>query len=188
MIIKSGERKVQAGGKEDEEVDFGFQDIAGVPSAGYPNQGEQYQEHLLKQYELAVASTLTVSEWRHKANRFYWAMVCGVVAGAAWLMTKGLDENKITLGSAIFGALLSWQWVLQLNALKGLNRAKFRVITTMETQLPVRLFDAEWDVLGRAPLRGVHKRLTRVDALVPSLLLAVSVIAAAVAIARMING
>ena len=58
-------------------------------------------------------------------------------------------------------------WLMQLNSIKQLNEAKFRVIHLLEESLPASVFKAEWLVLGEGKDSKRYYVFTRLVQYVP---------------------
>ena len=58
-------------------------------------------------------------------------------------------------------------WQRSVQAHKGLNSGKFKVIHTLEPTLPIALFDAEWQAVGRVKDPKLYLPFTRIEVWVP---------------------
>lgn len=129
-------------------------------------------------YKLAVEMADRVSARRATANSFFLAAhaaltaLVGVlhpaVSVSAAAQAKPFPFASVLL--ALAGVTLAVAWWLSLRSYRDLNRAKFDVITSLEKHLPVQLFDHEWRLLKRDPVRmwrGRYAELGQVEQLVP---------------------
>ena len=126
---------------------------------------------LMDVYKLAVEMADRVSARRSTANAFFLTVQTAFVA-VLGLAAPNLAESPwwTSLAVALAGVVLSASWWLQLRSYRDLNRAKFTVITSVEEQLPVRIFADEWAVLKRNRIRrwqGRYAELGAVERIVP---------------------
>lgn len=126
----------------------------------------------LELYKLAVEMADRVSARRTTANAFFLTAESALVA---LLGNKNFDSEAI----AVAGIMLAATWWLLLRSYRDLNRAKFNVITSMEDQLPARIFAREWDELKKDPVPGWRQRyaeLNWVERVVPVVFASVYVV------------
>jgi len=117
------------------------------PSIGKGQEGEL----IIEQYKLYVETMDRVSERRHSANSFFLSVNTILVSALATLISL-TQQSNIKYGwiimAAIAGILFCLAWSRLIRTYKQLNQTKFMIIHLLETRLPVRLFDAEWDALN----------------------------------------
>lgn len=135
----------------------------------------------LELYKLAVEMADRVSARRALANTFFLTINTGLA------VLLGSQDLRWYVAAAGIIFALSW-WSL-LQSYRKLNSAKFQVIQSMERNLPVQLFAAEWDHLTstRKPatlwpppaltawLKGYHD-LGTVERIVPLAFVAIYII------------
>ncbi|MCL4301555.1 MAG: hypothetical protein KJ077_37995 [Anaerolineae bacterium] len=106
---------------------------------------------LFEQYKLFVEMQDKVSERRHSANTFFLtvntALVTAIVGFISITPQPNVQYGWIIL-AAIAGVVFSFTWWRLIQSYKQLNSGKFKIIHLLETRLPAKLFDAEWDALG----------------------------------------
>ena len=121
----------------------------------------------LELYKLAVEMADRVSARRAGANSFFFtlhaalAAFVGVVSAARAAPPGGVVPSFDPFGlvvTAVAGLVLSLTWWQLLRYYRRLNRAKFAVITRMETDLPERPFTEEWAALHPGELPGPDKQ------------------------------
>jgi hypothetical protein len=119
----------------------------------------------LELYRLAVEMADRISARRATANSFFLAVQTAFV-GVLGLATPSLAKTPwyAILIVAIAGLALSVSWWLQLRSYRDLNRAKFNVINSMETNLPHKIFTDEWDSLKGDPLTPLRSRYAELGA------------------------
>jgi hypothetical protein len=135
------------------------------------------------QYKLMVESAEHNSKARERTHRFYTTVhtslltLLALVAGYG-LLTSGLGVSNSTFPGlkfldqaqgpiivvvSILGLVLCIIWRMHLNAYRRLSTAKFKVINTIERDLPYSTFQMEWDELQR----NQHIELTTLERAVP---------------------
>jgi hypothetical protein len=126
---------------------------------------------LLEQYKIYVAMMDKISERRHQANSFFLTVNTAILT---ILSTSVLQNEKnetrffLTLLAALGGIIFSFTWRELIQSYKQLNKGKFKVIHLLETRLPARLFDAEWDALNHGD-GTVYRQFSRTEMIVPVL-------------------
>jgi hypothetical protein len=99
-------------------------------------------------YKLAVEMADRISARRALANTFFLTVNTGLAA-----LLGGKDLRWYVAAAGIVFSL-AWWWLLQ--SYRKLNSAKFMVINSVESRLPLQLFSDEWEYLksARAPARA----------------------------------
>jgi hypothetical protein len=130
---------------------------------------------VLELYKLAVEMADRVSGRRTAANAFFLTLHGGLAAAVGILGQATSPENDDSLYlllAPIAGLALSAAWFLLLRSYRDLNKAKFTVITEMETDLPVQIFAKEWEQLKKDPVEGWKGRYAEqgtVERVVPAI-------------------
>jgi hypothetical protein len=96
------------------------------------------KEQYLDLYKLAVEMADRVSARRATANAFFLTVNTALLA---FVSTRSLKALWMV---ALAGIALSATWAVLLKSYRDLNGAKFSVITEMENNLEVKIFDDEW--------------------------------------------
>lgn len=137
--------------------------------------GEKYQDHLLEQYRLFVEMADRVSQRRDQSNRFYVTFVSAIAGLLMVLARFGTSVNGIWpvvfLISGLLGTALSFIWFLNIKSYRTLNTAKFEIINDLERQLPYQGYSKEWELLRPATGSPKYLQLTRIEQLVPALII-----------------
>ena len=147
----------------------------------------------LELYKLAVEMADRVSARRTSANNFFLALhaamvtVVGLIGSAQTRPdAAGTPHSALPIFlTAAGGIALSAAWWLALRSYRDLNRAKWAVITDMESNLPRRVFGDEWDSLKRDDLswwRGRYAEQGAVERVVPTIFAALYAVALVLAI------
>jgi sensor c-di-GMP phosphodiesterase-like protein len=146
--------------------------------AASEDYGDKYIEHLLEQYKVYVASAEKISSQRQKTNEFFLAVNTALVAFLGFITTKtGSDHVSLLLAVAsLAGIIMCYLWYRIVRSYDGLNDGKYKVIHAIEKRLPMALYDAEWEMLGRGKQKDVYWPFTHIERLVPWLFMAIYVL------------
>lgn len=129
----------------------------------------------LEQYKLYVEMADRISARRSTANSFFLTINTGIVAFSSSLGFSEHNGQYAIIGLA--GATLCFMWYRLIRSYKDLNSAKFNVIHQMETELPFKLFDAEWEAVGRGNNPQKYLPFTNIEMAVPWVFLSLHIIA-----------
>lgn len=111
------------------------------------NYGKSFNDHLLEQYKLYVESADKISSRRDSANHFYLTLNSALFAISGYLSFLN-KQSFIFLIIPLAGIIMSFYWLKTITSYKNLNTGKFKVIHELEKNLPAKLFDYEWEVIG----------------------------------------
>jgi hypothetical protein len=110
---------------------------------------------------------------RGGANAFFVTVQSAIVAALGFLTARNhAPQDRYLTALCAVGITAAITWFLLLRSYRDLNRAKFKVIQDLETQLPVALFRNEWNELKRDPVKWWRPRyaeLGTVERLAPAL-------------------
>ncbi|RME59068.1 hypothetical protein D6779_05130 [Candidatus Parcubacteria bacterium] len=124
---------------------------------------------LFEQYKLYVEMMDKVSERRHQANSFFLTVNTVLIMALTSFISLS-DKPTIQYSWMIFastaGVIFCISWLRLIRSYRELNRGKFKVIHLLETRLPARLFDAEWDAL-RYGDGAVYKPFSQIEMQIP---------------------
>lgn len=110
-------------------------------------------------YLLAVEMADRISSRRLTANSFYLVLEASLVAlGSTSFISSGTGGEWKQLASSVVGVAVSAVWWLALKSYRDLNRAKFKVITQLESDMSTRLFTDEWALLKSDPIKRWQPR------------------------------
>ncbi len=112
---------------------------------------ELNQDALLDQYKLFLQTSEDLVNRRQNVNSFYISISSALMAimGVLFAMELGKkSELIIGLAFCIVGIILSFSWSKSLTCYGNLNSSKMKIISSIEKQLPLSLFDAEWAALS----------------------------------------
>ena len=103
--------------------------------------GDSFKEHLLKQYELFVGTSLDVTSKRMESNKFHLTLNSIIFGFTSYLTT--LNQYVIIVLFSLVGLLTCYVWKQTVLSYKELNKAKFKVIHRLEEHLPASVFKFE---------------------------------------------
>lgn len=137
-----------------------------MPLISQPKEtyGEKYQEHLWNQYKLYVEGADKISDRRQKANEFF------LTINTALLGFLGLKfiQSAFIITLVCFGAIsLCYYWYRLIVSYKNMNGGKFKVIHQIEKNLPLSLYDFEWEMLGRGENKKLYLPFTHIELKIP---------------------
>jgi hypothetical protein len=140
-----------------------FTEVPDAPE--YPAQ-EKYQAHLLEQYKLYVEMADRVSGRRQTTNSYFLSINSALLAFVGYITTQGPSAAYLWLvGGA--GILLSMLWFQIVTSYRDLNSAKFKIIGEIERRLPLNLYAAEWNMVGRGTNPKLYRPLSHIERGVP---------------------
>ncbi len=108
------------------------------------------KSELVDQYKMFQRSSEDLVSRRQSVNSFYISVnsalvsLVGIVIGLTDMPTK----FYALLFMCITGIILDFSWFQILDSYGILNAAKMKVINMLEEQLPVTLYEAEWNVMS----------------------------------------
>ena len=123
------------------------------------------REIFFQQYKLYVETAEKVSDKRQVANTYFLSLNSFLLVLSGYLTTIPFRLWHILI--VIAGSAICLLWILNLQTYRSLNSAKYKMIHQMEKQLPVRLFDGEWDLLERGKNKKLYPKLSVIEQRVP---------------------
>ena len=124
----------------------------------------EYQRQFFEQYKMYVDMADRISQRRSTANNFFITANAALLTIASWF--KDDFGNYMYLVSAV-GVAISIFWLFTIRSYRQLNSGKFAVIHEIETQLPLALFDYEWNVLGEGKSFKKYWPLSHIEQKIP---------------------
>jgi hypothetical protein len=107
---------------------------------------------LLEQYNIMVQSWESLIERRQTVNTVYTTANSALLA-AIGLMLSSVDKMGYLWAAAgvtviaFLGTVLSVNWRRTIISYGLLSRAKYKVVSALESYMPAQLFDTEWSIL-----------------------------------------
>ena len=134
--------------------------------------GEEYNEHLLKQYILYVEMADQISRRRAQSNHLYISLLSAFLAFISVVVAKDffiILSDAIFLVLSLVGILLCLTWYANIHSYKQLNKLKFQVIHEIEKELPFAGYKREWEIDKNK--KNKYIRLTRIENSLPIFML-----------------
>ena len=134
---------------------------------------------LIDQYKMFQKSSEDLVARRQSVNSFYISVnsalvaLTGIVIGLIDMPAKAL----VVFFMCISGAILDVSWIHILDAYGTLNAAKMKVIRLIEENLPVTLYDVEWQVMSDKLNNKKYVSFTNSEKRIPKIFLIVYVLA-----------
>lgn len=143
-----------------------------IPSVDEDKYGQKYRDHILEQYKIYLGMADKISDRRALANTFFLTINTGLVtaAGVSNLRDVGKDthiEPFFMLIVSLAAILFCYVWYRLIRSYKDMNSAKFKVVHVIEEHLPLKLFDAEWEGVGRGENKKLYLPFTHVEIYIP---------------------
>ena len=155
-------------------------------------------EDLVAQYQMYVRTSEAIIDRRQALSSFYVGVnttvitaittIISILAGTDILRNRHLFIGIILLVSSILRIILNSNWYFQLESYGRLNSAKMKVISAIEKQMPVNIFDTEWRVMSSKIGGKKYRSFTSIEKTVPMAFLILFAVTACAAIGLIING
>ena len=127
---------------------------------------------LLEQYKLFLQTSEDLVNRRQNVNSFYISISSALVAIMGALLALDLAQKaKLVVGFVfcVIGVILSLSWSKLLVCYGNLNSSKMKIISNIEKQLPLSLFDAEWAALSDKLNKKRYVSFTQSEQIIPRL-------------------
>lgn len=140
--------------------------LQGVTADEY---GPSYRDHALEMYKTYLEMADRISERREKANSFFLAVNTALIALLAKdaFASSSAAPRGLELLVPVAAGVLCYLWYRIIRSYRDLNSAKFKVVHAIERQLPLRLYDAEWESVERGTNPRLYLPFTHVEKVVP---------------------
>lgn len=133
-----------------------------------------YDSILLEQYKLYVSTADDITKRRIEVNKLYLTILLALFTISGFLNSENISTQFspyiILVLLSIIGFTLSLIWYVNIESYKQLNTAKFKVIHEMESKLPHKCFDDEWNYLNKGRDHKIYVKLTYVEKFMPLLM------------------
>ncbi len=136
------------------------------------------KNELIDQYKMFQKSSEDLVSRRQNVNSFYISVNSAIVAltGIVIGMIDMPAKLLIVLFMCLCGAILDISWINILESYGNLNAAKMKVICLMEKDLPVELYDVEWQVMSDKLNNKKYVSFTNSEKRIPKIFLAVYIL------------
>jgi len=131
--------------------------------------GNAYKAHYIEIYKLYVEMADRISSRRQSANSFFLSVNTAIIAVVSYIqlgLSKGESKDFYCVIS-LAGMALCYMWYRLIRSYKDLNSGKYKVIHSIEENLPISPYDAEWESIGRGKNPKLYLPFTRVEMVVP---------------------
>lgn len=126
----------------------------------------EVRAELFEQYLMFVESAEKVSDRRASANAFFVSLNTLLVSVIGYFSSRSDETHTAVLMFSCSGMLISMLWYRIIFSYKQLNSAKFEIIQAIEKELPVQLFQQEWQALTKTSDQR-YRTLTQTEKFVP---------------------
>jgi len=132
------------------------------------SHADRYIDHYLEQYRIYLHVFNSTSERRLKSNEFFLGINTAIMGILGYLETKGSFEGSVFFTVVPFmGIAICYSWYKIIGSYKQLDRTKFKVIHSAERNLPLALFETEWELLGKGKDPKKYRPFSAVEMNIP---------------------
>jgi hypothetical protein len=151
--------------------------------------GPEFKNHCIEIYKLYVEMTDRISARRQSANSFFLSINTVLATSCAFLLgSLGNDRGPwITMVASLAGSVVCYSWYRLLRSYREHNSGRFKIIHELERLLPVRVYNAEWTVLGCCDDNKPYLHFSTVEARVPWVFLGLYLILFAVSVVAVVT-
>jgi len=126
-----------------------------------------YSDHALEQYKLYVEMADRISSRRQSTNTFFVTLNTVLISLAGYTKAATSIESFFYFITSLAGLFICYIWYRLVKSYKNLNSAKFKVVHSIEKEMPFNLFDAEWEAVGRGKDKNLYHPFTELELKVP---------------------
>lgn len=138
-----------------------------IDSVDRDDYSDKYTDHVFEQYKLYLEMADRISSRRQAANTFFLSLNTALVALTGYAKSATDTGLFYYLLTSVSGILLCYVWYRLVLSYKNLNSAKFKVVHSIECKLPLKLYDAEWEAVGRGKNKKLYHPFTNLELRVP---------------------
>lgn len=129
---------------------------------------DPYVDYCLEQYRIYLHVFNSTNERRQKSNEFFLGLNAAIIGILGYVETKTIpNANIIFMLVPFLGISIGYCWYKIIKSYSQLNKAKFKVIHTIEQKLPITLFETEWHILGKGKNIQKYYPLSDTEKLIP---------------------
>ena len=150
---------------EDDQID----DILIATNTEHKNKHpDRYIDHYLEQYRIYLLIFDNLSDRRQKSNEFFLGLNTAIMGIMGYFEIKNIPETPIIfILVPLVGMAICFCWYRLILSFSQLNRAKFKVIHTLEKKLPANLFETEWQLLGEGKDKTKYFPISHIERFIP---------------------
>lgn len=136
------------------------------------------KEMIFEQYKIYQRTSEDLVERRQHVNSFYQTVNSALITFmGAFISFAGLSSSfLIILISSIAGIILDISWINILESYGRLNSAKMKVLSLLERNLPVELYQVEWEIMSDKLNNKKYVSFTDSEKRIPKIFFAVYLI------------
>ena len=140
------------------------------------DKSDKYFDHYLEQYRIYLHIFNSTNDRSSKSNDFFLGLNTAIIGVLGYLETR--SSMSTNGGSTIFlfapfvGIAICYSWYQMISSYRQLNRAKFKMIHKVEKDLPISLFETEWEILGKGKDRTKYYPLSLIERKIPIIFIA----------------
>lgn len=126
-------------------------------------QNNENVDLAFKQYRLYVEMADKISHRRAVSNSFFLAINTALMSLLSYLAKFHSPVYLLNVA----GFILAILWFSIVRSYRNLNGAKYKIINSIERELPLRPYLAEWKILGEGKSKKKYWPLTHIEIWVP---------------------
>ncbi len=133
------------------------------------DKSDKYFDHYLEQYRIYLHIFNSTNDRSSKSNDFFLGLNTAIIGVLGYLETKTFQPggSTIFLFAPFVGIAICYSWYQMISSFRQLNRAKFKMIHAVEKQLPISLFETEWEFLGKGKDKKKYYPLSLIERKIP---------------------
>ena len=129
---------------------------------------DRYIDHYLEQYRIYLLIFDNLSERRQRSNEFLLGLNTAIMGIMGYFEVKNVSESPLIFILVPFlGMGICFYWYRLSLSFSQLNKAKFKVIHTLEKKLPANLFESEWQLLGEGNDKSKYFPISHIERFIP---------------------
>lgn len=142
------------------------------------NYGDKYKDHYLDIYKIFVETTDKISDRRYSSNSFFLTINTVIITLVGYLQLgkeagQSIDFYWLVSSS---GIVVCFAWYRLIRSYKDLNSAKFKIIHLIEKQLPLSVYDAEWEALDRGVNPKTYLQFSKIERVIPLIFFTIHIV------------
>lgn len=129
---------------------------------------DPYVDYCLEQYRIYLHVFNSTNERRLKSNEFFLGLNAAIIGILGYVETKSIpNANVVFMLVPFVGISIGYCWYKIINSYSQLNKAKFKVLHSIEQKLPITLFETEWNILGKGQDKKKYNPLSNTEKYIP---------------------
>lgn len=131
--------------------------------------GREYSQHLLEQYKLYIESAEKISDRRQQSNNYFITVNTILISVLGVSKQIGAQDlfNWIGYSVCVLGVIVCVVFWFLIRAYKQLNSKKFAVIHEIEKELPVAVYNYEWELLDKGRSWKTYFPFSHIEMIMP---------------------